>query len=266
MNGVDLQNNPQARWFPYARRSGSPRLRLFCVPYAGGGASNFLTWYDQLPDFVDVYPVQLPGREARIRETPLTQMSSVVQGITNAIEPLLNRPFAFFGHSMGAMICWELACELRRRHGINPARLFVSGRRAPQVADTDPPMHKLAPAELLEALLRFNGIPKELCEHTELMELKLPVLRGDFELCETYQYRSEPPLSCPITAFCGVDDPGETREMLERWQERTNKRFTLHMVPGDHFFLHSSEQLLLQMLSAELSEIAGQSTWNSRRA
>lgn len=265
MNGVDLQNNLQARWFPYARRSASARLRLFCVPYAGGGASNFLTWYDKLPDFVDVYPVQLPGREARIRETPLTQMSLVVQGIANAIEPLLNRPFVFFGHSMGAMICWELACELRKRHGINPARLFVSGRRAPHVPDTDPPLHNLPPAELLEALRRFNGIPKELSEHKELMELKLPVLRADFELCEKYRYRSEPPLSCPITAFCGVDDPAETREMLERWQERTNQRFNLHLLPGDHFFLHSSEQLLLQMLAEELGQIAGQPARNSWR-
>lgn len=263
MAGLNLQNSLQARWFPYVRRNTNAKVRLFCLPYAGGGASAFRTWADKLPDFIEIYPVQLPGREMRIRETPLTRMSSLVHALADAVDPLLNRPFAFFGHSMGAMICWELACELRRRHGIEPAQLFVSGRRAPQVPDNDPPLHDMQTSELLQALRRFSGIPEDFYEHAELVELKLPVLRADFELCEKYVYRPEPPLNCPITAFGGLEDLDESREMLERWGNRTSKVFKLRMLPGDHFFLHSSEALLLQLLFEELRQLTSPTAWNS---
>lgn len=262
MAGTNVQNSLQARWFPYVRRNTNAEVRLFCLPYAGGGASAYRTWADKQPDFLEIYPVQLPGREMRIRETPLTQMSSLVQALAEALDPLLNRPFAFFGHSMGAMICWELACELRKQHGIEPSQLFVSGRRAPQVPDTDPHLHRLETPELIQALRRLNGIPKDIYEHAELMELKLPVLRADFELCETYLYRPEPPLNCPITAFGGLEDTDERPDMLEQWRDQTTKSFNLRMLPGDHFFLHSSEKPLLQMLFTELRQIAGRTVWN----
>ena len=257
MAQMNPKDSLQARWFPYVRRNPNVEVRLFCFPYAGGGAGAFRSWVERQPAFVEIYPVQLPGREMRIRETPLNRMSSVVQAIADAVDPLLNRPFAFFGHSMGAMICWELACELRRRHAIEPAHLFVSGRRAPEIPDTSRHLHDLEPADLFEELRRFNGIPKEIYEHQELMELMLPVLRADFEVCETYAYRPEPPLNCPITVFGGLDDPEETPERLERWREHTSKSFDLRMLPGDHFFLHPSQPLLLQTLFEKLGQIAG---------
>jgi medium-chain acyl-[acyl-carrier-protein] hydrolase len=153
------------------------------------------------------------------------------------------------------MIVWELACELKRKHGLEPIQLFVSGRRAPQVLETRPPIHDLPDAEFTEQLIRFNGIPTEVLQHAELMELIRPVLRADFAVCETYTSPCELRVDCPITVFGGVEDPDETRERIGPWCERTTKFCNIHMLPGDHFFLHTAEKLLTETLSEELSRI-----------
>ena len=243
-------------WFPYAKQRPSGKVRLVCFPYAGGGAGLYRTWSEQLPPYIEVFAVQLPGRETRTRETPFTRMPELIDAVAPVVRALTDRPFAFFGHSMGAMIIWELACEMKRRYGREPIHLFVSGRRAPQVAETSPPIHALPEAEFINELIRYNGIPKEAAEHVELMELKKPLLRADFELCETYRYQPGFRANCPITAFGGLEDPDETKELIENWRERTTRFCKVQMLPGDHFFLQTSEKRLLEMLSEELRRIA----------
>src|SRR5262249_55388812 len=152
---------------------------------------------------------------------------------------------AFFGHSMGAMISFELARYLRRKHRLSPHHLFVSGRRAPQIPMTEAPSYNLPESGFYEKLRLLNGTPTEVLEQPELMELVLPMLRADFSVVETYAYTTDAPLDCPVTAFGGLQDHRVERGMLEAWREQTTSTFTLRMLPGDHFFLNIEQTLLL---------------------
>ncbi len=231
------------------------RLRLFCFPYAGGGAPIFHTWSDGLPAEVEVCPVQFPGRGTRLREPPFTQLSPLVRALAQALSPLLDTPFAFFGHSLGALVSFELARQLRQQHSLEPVCLFISAHPAPQIPSSRPPMHTLPEREFLEKLRRLGGTPTEVLEHEELMQLVLPVLRADFAVYETYAYSAEFPLSCPISAFGGLHDRSVNRSDLEAWRAQTHAPFSLRMLPGDHFFLNTAKPLLLRLLSRELSRL-----------
>ncbi len=237
-------------WISFRKPGPKTRLRLFCFPYAGAGALIFRTWSDGLPGDVEVCPVQLPGRGTRLMERPFTQLSPLIEALAEALVPLLDRPFAFFGHSLGALVSFELARQVRRQYGMHPVRLFVSAGRAPQIPRRGPRIHTLPDREFLIELGRLNGTPSELLGHEELMEIMLPVLRADFALYETYFYSSEPPLNCPISAFGGLQDQRVSDSDLEAWRAQTGVSFSLRMFPGDHFFL--KQPLLLRALSQEL--------------
>ena len=146
-------------WIAFRKPNPQARLRLFCFPYAGAGASIFRTWPDGLPADVEICPVQYPGRGTRPMETPFTEISSLVRALAQAMLPLVDKPFAFFGHSLGALVAFELAQELRRQSSLQPARLFVSADRAPQIPRRNRPIHALPEGEFLAELRRLNGIP-----------------------------------------------------------------------------------------------------------
>jgi len=241
-------------WIAFRKPNPQARLRLFCFPYAGMGASIFRTWPDGLPAEVEVCPVEFPGRGTRLMETPFTQLLPLVQALTQALAPLLDKPFAFFGHSLGALVGFELARQLRRQSGVQPVRLFVSAARAPQIPHRDRPIHALPEGEFLAELRRLNGIPEKVLEEAELMQIMLPVLRADFAVYETYVYSTEPPLHCPISTFGGLQDQRVSRGDLEAWREQTNGSFSLRMFPGDHFFWNTTQPLLREVLSQELRE------------
>ncbi|HEX8922184.1 MAG TPA: alpha/beta fold hydrolase, partial [Pyrinomonadaceae bacterium] len=195
-------------------------LRLFCFPYAGGSASIFREWAQSLPATVEVCAIQLPGRGSRLLEPAITKMPRLIKAIAPALVPYLDKPFAFFGHSMGNIISLELARYLRKKMKIEPAHLFVSGSRAPQLPNTEPKSYNLPEAGFMAYLRRLNGTPAEILEHPELMELMLPVLRADFELVQTYVYTHAKPLACPITAFGGSLDKEVGRRGLQAWREQ----------------------------------------------
>jgi medium-chain acyl-[acyl-carrier-protein] hydrolase len=239
-------------WFFSPKPNPTARLRLFCFPYAGGGAQVFWNWADHIPKEVEICLAQLPGRGARMMDAPYTQMSPLVESIARAILPYTDKPFALFGHSMGAIISFELARLLYRERALEPVRLFVSGCRAPQMRTTDHLTYDWPEAEFVEDLRRLNGTPQELLEHPELMQLILPLLRADFEMIQTYQYAAGQPLKCPITAFGGLQDYEVRREHLEGWREQTTDAFTFRLFPGDHFFIHSSQSLILRVLAQDL--------------
>ena len=239
-------------WLASFKPNSRARVRLFCFPYAGGGAHIYRTWPNGLPASVEVCPIQLPGRGARMMEEPFTQMSSLVEATAEALLPYLeDKPFACFGHSMGALVSFEFARQLRSRNGPQPIHLFVSGCFAPDIPDPDP-IHTLPDSELLAEVRRLNGIPKEAQENAELMRLMLPTLRADCTVTETYTPTKEPPLDCPISAFGGLQDQMVSREDLEAWRQQTTASFLLRMFPGDHFFLQTAQPLLLQILAREL--------------
>ncbi len=234
--------------------AGTPRLRLFCLPYAGGGASIYRLWPDELPDDLEVCAIQLPGRESRLREPTFTAVAPLVRELARALLPELSLPFALVGHSMGALIAFELVRLLRREHGLSPVYLFVSARRAPQLPSLDAPIHLLPQPAFVDHLLRrYNGIPQAVLREPELMEIFLPTLRADFTVIETYRYAADEPLGCPITAFGGLQDDLVTRSELAGWQEQTRAAFDLHMFPGTHFFLHQQRPSMLRIVAGHLT-------------
>ncbi len=238
-------------WIAFHQPRPRAKLRLFCFPYAGGSAIAYRGWSTEMPEAVEVLPVQLPGRERRLREPPFTKMDPLVDALVEALGPYLDRPFAIFGHSMGAGIGYEWVQRLRREQGLSPVHLSASGREAPQLP-SDEELHKLNDADLSERLREMNGTPAEVLAHPELMELLLPVLRADFELNETYSPAGHPPLDCPVTAFGGLADPEVSQEALAAWEETTVGTFKLRMFSGDHFFLHQYQSTLIKMVAEEL--------------
>jgi medium-chain acyl-[acyl-carrier-protein] hydrolase len=230
--------------------------RLFCFPYAGGGALIFHSWPDALPPTIEVCVIQLPGRGARLLEKPYRRMDSLVSALAGALAPMLDKPFALFGHSMGAWIGFELARRLRKAHRVEPLHLFVSGSGAPHLPQRDMPLHDLPDEEFFRALRRLNGTPKEVLENEELMRLVTPTLRADFAICENYSYVRRPLLSCPITAFGGTQDRKLKQSDIVAWREETNGAFHTQMFPGDHFFIHTAVQPLLARLARELESAA----------
>lgn len=231
------------------------QLRLFCFPYAGGGASIFRTWSNSLPHYVELFGIQLPGREDRIKETPFTDISLLVQTLIPILYPYLSIPFTFFGHSMGALISFELTHRLRTEQGPIPIHLFISGRRAPQIPDCYSLIYKLAEQEFLQEVRDLNGTPNQILENSELMKLFLPILRADFSICGTYTYTNKTPLDCSISAFGGIEDSRETYNLLKSWSAQTHSSFSLQMLPGDHFFLSTSRQQLLEILFHQLYQL-----------
>jgi medium-chain acyl-[acyl-carrier-protein] hydrolase len=179
----------------------------------------------------------------------------MVEGLARAIMPYLDLPFAFFGHSMGALISFELARRLRSERNLLPLQLSVSGCPAPNLPRKREPIHDLPEAEFIQELRRLNGTPSELLDDPELMQFIVPVIRADFELCETYQYSGEPPLACPISAFGGLEDDQAGQDELEAWREQTTSLFRIHLFPGDHFYLHEFQPLLVEALSSELDKM-----------
>jgi medium-chain acyl-[acyl-carrier-protein] hydrolase len=240
------------RWI--ARRAPAPaaRLRLFCFPYAGGGASIYRGWQQSLPAEVDVCPVQLPGRESRIAEPPFDRIAPLAGALADALAPHMDVPFAFYGYSNGALIGFELARELRRRGMRMPEHLFAAACPAPHLPDRDPPIHALPDDELVAEIRRLNGTPEEVLRSEELMRLLIPLLRADAAIHETYVHEPEEPLDVPITAIGGTDDPKADRGEMEAWREHTRAAFALRMVPGDHFFIHSAPSVVLRDLAQEL--------------
>ena len=205
---------------------------------------------------VEVYPVELPGRGNRLKEPPLTNMATLVESLAKDLSPYLTKPYAFFGHSMGAMIAFDLAHRLREQHVPGPVHLFVSGRPAPHIVDDDPKTYDLPEAEFLQELRRLNGTPPQVFENADLMQLMIPVLRADFEVCETYVNTPRPPLGCSITAIGGSDDKDVPLEDLQAWRAYTSTLFTMRMFPGDHFYLHTFAPQLFRFLSDELRLLA----------
>jgi medium-chain acyl-[acyl-carrier-protein] hydrolase len=239
-------------WLSCYRPNPAAKLRLFCFPYAGGGAHIYRNWFKSLPAHVEVCPVHLPGRGSRQRETPFIRMELLAKAVLSEMRSYLDKPFAFFGHSMGAVISFEIARLLRREEAALPVHLFISGRSAPQIQEPKMQTYDLPDAAFMEELLRLKGTPSQALEHRGLMEVVMPLLRADFELIQTYAYTDEPPLNVPLTAIGGLEDE-ISREDLDGWRAQTTRAFSLWMLAGDHFYLTKNQQLLLPLLTQELS-------------
>jgi len=222
-------------------------LRLFCFPHAGGGAAAFKAWSQPLARSAVVMPMHLP------RQNEPKGMSAVVLALGDSIRPYLDEPFAFFGHSMGAIVAFELARLLRRRHQPGPRLIVASAARAPQFRRGHVPPPEPAEAEFVDALRRLEGTPPDVLDNPNLLQLVLPALRADAAIYRHYVYSEEPPLDCPIRAYGGAQDPNVRREHLEGWAEQTTAAFALRVFPGGHFYLQTHRQEFLAALALDLT-------------
>lgn len=241
------------KWLSCYKPNPRAKLRIFCFPYAGGGSSIFRTWSQDLPIWVEVCPVQFPGRENRIQEKPFKKMSELITSTTTALSSYFDLPFVFFGHSMGAWIAYEFTCYLRENNLSLPKHLFVSGRFAPHIPDPNR-LHLLEEKEFKQQLRSYNGTPLAVLENDEIMQLIMPLLRADFSVCETYSYTPNQPLDLSISAFSGSNDHMVNSQGLEAWQQHTTKKFRTEIFPGNHFFLRNSQKDLVRSISVDLEQ------------
>ncbi len=243
-------------WVIIPRPRPEAAIRLFCFPYAGGNASVFYPWLDAVPREIEISLVQPPGRGRRLAEAPYADLNLLVQMLAEIFERYLDKPCAFFGHSMGALLCFELARQLRQRYRILPKHLFVSAHRAPQLPARYPPIHHLPELAFIDELGTFHGTPEIILHDKEFMNLILPTLRADFTLCETYTYQPQEPLACSISALGGVDDTLVNQDELDAWRVQTSTSFTRHLFPGHHFYFQQGGQPLLLIIVNRLLALA----------
>lgn len=236
-------------------RPTDPRVRqqLFCFPYAGGGPSLFRSWQAELGPSIRVHPVQMPGRETRIAERPLTSVAAMAEMAANEIERAADAPFTLFGYSFGSLVAFETARLLRRR-GLSPSTLMAAALRPPHMPHRGRRIHELPDHELLAELRKLKGTSDAVLRSRELMSIVLPAIRSDFRAYETYRYEEQTPLACPISVTGGIADPSVSQAELVGWSDHTRGTFRMRMLPGDHFFIHSGRGLLIWSLLQELLE------------
>jgi len=237
------------QWIIQPQPRPNARMRLICFPYAGGGASAFNDWADVMPADIELCIVQLPGREERLREPLLTSMSELVERLANEVLTYNDRPFAFLGHSMGAIVCYEVACRLRAMGEITPNHLFLSARAAPQMQQNSEPLRFLDNDAFIERLHGLYGaVPDAIRHSAELQEVFLPILRADVAMLETHDYVAAEPLECAVTVFGGDTDPAISSSMLAGWQELICASFAQHEFAGGHFFIHSQRKAVVSAI------------------
>lgn len=219
------------------------QMRLFCFPYAGGSPFMFRTWAARLPEHIEIVAVCLPGRNSRVREAAFSEWVSLLEATEAALVPYFDKPFVLFGHSLGALIAYELAQTFQ------PQYLLISGRRSPHTPERKPPMYSCPGSAFIERLREMNGISSEVLADSKLMTVLEPMIRADIKLAETWKLTERQPLDVPIAAFCGLEDNIDTVEDMQGWERYTRREFSLYTFPGDHFFLHTAEEILLETIS-----------------
>jgi medium-chain acyl-[acyl-carrier-protein] hydrolase len=247
---VELTRSRSTAAWVNVDRSRKTRLRVFCIPYAGGGPHVFQPWTRAFSDGVEICPVHLPGRATRLHEPPFRRLGPLVDTLYDGIASALDTPFMLLGHSMGALIAFELARALRRRQAPRPEHLIVCACHAPQLPLTQPILHSLPDDEFIGALRTLQGTPEAMLQHPDAMKMIGPGLRADLEVFETYRYEPAAPLDCPIQAFGGLADARATAGEIDAWRAQTTASFAAQHLPGGHFFLQQSGGLFVRLLSS----------------
>lgn len=240
-------------WIVGRPSSSSPPVRLFCLPYAGGAASVYESWHGAFGDDVEVCAIELPGRQARMAEPAFTRLDALVEALATAIGDELDVPYALFGHSLGSLIAFELARELRRRGAGEPCALFLSGCPSPRRPRDLPPLHDAPDAQVFTWLRTLGGLPDEVTEEPDLLEFFLPTIRADFALLETYEYEPDRPLAAPVVALAGREDTEVPLAHVLPWVAETTGPFEHHVLSGGHFFTRTSQSTLLNLVHGVLA-------------
>ena len=243
-------------WFIFPNPTPTPSVRLFCFHYAGGNALFFYPWVKLLDPSVELVLIQLPGHGTQFTEPLLTDMKSIICYLKEAILPYCDRPYFFFGHSLGALIAFELAHTLQKSNKLIPQCLFASGKRPPHIAN-DPLTYNLPDEQFIEEIKKYNGLPSEILEDSEIMSLWLPILRADFKILETYSLENIFPLACDLIALGGTRDPMVTPSDIQAWKIYTAGKFQDYLLPGDHFFIKPQQQEVMKIISHAIQQFTG---------
>lgn len=241
-----------ADWVSWREPRRDPEVRLFCFPYAGGAATIFRGWSALFPESIEVVPVELPGHGRRFGEAPIADWGPLVAGLAAGLAPLMDRRFAFFGHSMGGRIAFELACERRRRGATLPVGLFLSASNAPQCPRERPLRRDMSRAELVDELRLIGGTPEEILRSDELLDLFLPAVRADFALVDEYRPAPEDKLAIPFVLFAGLRDREAPPPNVEAWAEHTTEPVVRHTFDAPHIFLGAEQRALAAAIEAAL--------------
>ncbi|QSB16771.1 thioesterase [Natronosporangium hydrolyticum] len=241
-------------WFDGLDPPGQPGPRLFCLPHAGGGGRFFQPWRRALAPKIAVRPVVPPGREGRFREPPYERMAPLVAGIVEALRPELDRPFALFGHSLGAAVAYETALRLRQLSMPEPICLFVSGRRAPALPNPPPYLHLLDDQQFAQEMVRLAGTPPTILERPRVMQFLVPTMRADYTIHELYQPTPAKPLDYPVFGYAGAEDPIAPPAEVDAWHEVTTGQFTTRVFPGGHFYLKEHPDQVLANVQQDLAD------------
>ena len=242
-------SQPSASWIFRGQPRDAARIRLVCFPHGGGGPQAYRSWADNLPNWIDVVSVNPPGRGARLRDDAVDDMGVAVGAIMDALKPFLDMPMVLFGHSVGALVAFEVARALEAGGLIQPLRVMVSGLPAPQIAAQSATLHDASDDTLLAAIAKLGLLPAESLQNSELRKLLLEPLRADFALCERHQIAPETGISCPLTALGGREDELASEGDLAAWRGRTSSRFSVRLFDGGHFYTQSSRDELLAYIT-----------------
>ncbi len=247
------QDDP-SRWL---RRSGikTSSVRLLCLPYAGGSARLFRDWSEWCAPEVEVVAVEFPGRGSHGRSALISDMDTMIERLLPVIDSISDKPFALFGHSMGALISFELSRALGRTGRRCPIHLFASAMRPPHIQG-EYKLHNLPDRQFVEALRALKGTPPEILSDLSLLELFIPVLRADLRLAETYQYVAAPVLKHPITVFGGLSDVTVTVQRLTEWKKHTRGNCSIRLIEGNHFFIHEQAHVVAASILKALGRVS----------
>jgi len=236
---------------PLKSASRQPAVTLICLPYAGGNPALFRSWADALDDNIGLVAVRLPGRGTRIKEPSCADWATLLTCTSAALAPLLRSPHAFFGHSFGGRLAYELAHLAAAKHPGNTWRLFVSACRSPN-QPRRPHLHQLPDAEFRTALRDMGGMPEDLLASEPLMRMLVPAVRNDIRLAELWDDRAVTPLDVPLTVLYGRHDPIDPLAAMRDWPAFGGRGVELVKLPGAHFFLETHRGLVLDVINERL--------------
>lgn len=250
---IMLEN--QKKWCITPRINPSAKLRLFCFPYAGGGTTIYSDWADLLPMAIELVCIQPPGRGTHFNTSCINDMELMTSQLASAITPLLDKPFVFFGHSLGSRVAFELAAKLKSLNYNLPNHFIASGSRAPHKRVNKRPIHNLTNKEFIAELKRLNGTPTVILENQELMEFLMPMLRADFEIAYSHQYEGKQKINCPVSIFGGTEDKDVSLDDLNSWTDLFSQENEIQTFKNGHFFIDSMREQVLKSVCIILERV-----------